>query len=188
MSQIVLSGKFDVSDALNWLQACVNDVPQAEAETNIYYKSTLLSTYFALKISDGSIQIRSDNFSTLAILKDSVMTEASNRKVAITLSEPELDFTSIGRVLDILHPLVQEQYDVASRYQLIDALKEVVAGEEDTSFLSEEYREILKDAEAIKKRFEDQPRRLGYLWSVIADLFGDTSKIKGRHNVGDQLR
>lgn len=139
-------------------------------------------------MSDGSIQIRSDNFSTLAILKDSITAEASNRKVTISLGEPELDYSSIGRVLDVLHPLVQEQYDVASRYQLIDALKEVVAGEEDTSFLSEEYREILRDAEAIKRRFEEQPRRLGYLWSVIADLFGDASKIKGRHNVGDQLR
>lgn len=29
---------------------------------------------------------------------------------------------------------------------------------------------------------------LGYLWSVIADLFGDASKIKGKHNVGQQLR
>lgn len=27
MSQIVLQGKFDISDALLWLQSCVNDVP-----------------------------------------------------------------------------------------------------------------------------------------------------------------
>jgi hypothetical protein len=36
--------------------------------------------------------------------------------------------------------------------------------------------------------FDEQPRVLGFLWSVIADLFGDASKIKGRHNVSGQLK
>ena len=61
-------------------------------------------------------------------------------------------------------------------------------GEEDTSFLSPEYREILRDAESIKQRHEEQPRMLSYLWTVIADLYGDSAKINGRHNVTDQLR
>ena len=29
---------------------------------------------------------------------------------------------------------------------------------------------------------------LAYLWTVIADLYGDSAKINGRHNVSDQLR
>ena len=29
---------------------------------------------------------------------------------------------------------------------------------------------------------------LAYLWTVIADLYGDTAKINGRHNVSEQLR
>ena len=58
-------------------------------------------------------------------------------------------------------------------------------GEDDTSFLSPEYKEILKEAEAIKQLYADQPRMLAYLWSVIADLYGDSAKINGRHNVSD---
>ena len=46
--------------------------------------------------------------------------------------------------------MVQQQYEIAKKYQLIDGLKELVMGEEDTAFLSVEYKEILKDAEAIK--------------------------------------
>ncbi len=63
-----------------------------------------------------------------------------------------------------------------------------MAGEEDTSFLSQEYRDILKDAENITARHNEQPKMLAFLWSIIADLFGDASKIKGRHNVGAQLK
>ena len=29
---------------------------------------------------------------------------------------------------------------------------------------------------------------LAYLWTVIADLYGDSAKINGRHNVSEQLR
>ena len=58
-------------------------------------------------------------------------------------------------------------------------------GEEDTSFLSPEYKEILRDADQIKSQFQEQPRMLAYLWTVIADLYGDSAKINGRHNVSD---
>ncbi len=32
-----------------------------------------------------------------------------------------------------------------------------------------------------------QPRKLTYLWGIIADLYMDTAKIKGHHNVGPKM-
>jgi hypothetical protein len=32
-----------------------------------------------------------------------------------------------------------------------------------------------------------QPRKLTYLWGIIADLYTDTAKIKGRHNVAGKM-
>lgn len=29
---------------------------------------------------------------------------------------------------------------------------------------------------------------LSYLWTVLTDLYGDVSKIQGRHNVTDQIK
>ena len=29
---------------------------------------------------------------------------------------------------------------------------------------------------------------LAYLWTIIADLYGDAAKINGRHNVTEQLK
>jgi len=37
----------------------------------------------------------------------------------------------VFHVLEVLHPLVQEQYEIAKKFQLIDAIKELVMGEED---------------------------------------------------------
>ena len=99
--------------------------------------------------------------------------------------QSELEQESIPHVLHILNPMVQAQYEIAKKYQLIEGLKELVMEEEDKNFLSPEYKEILRDAEKIKSQYQEQPRMLAYLWTVIADLYGDSAKINGRHNVSD---
>ena len=55
------------------------------------------------------------------------------------------------------------------------------------SFMSQEYKEILKNADTIRAQFKQQPRKLTYLWGIIADLYTDTAKIKGRHNVQGKM-
>ena len=56
-------------------------------------------------------------------------------------------------MLHILNPMVQAQYEIAKKYQLIDGLKELVMGEEDTEFLSPEYKEILRESDKIKQAY-----------------------------------
>ena len=53
--------------------------------------------------------------------------------------------------------------------------------------MSEEYKEILREAETIKTQFKNQERRLTYLWGIIADLYIDSAKIKGHHNVQSKM-
>ena len=55
------------------------------------------------------------------------------------------------------------------------------------NFMSEEYKDILKNADLIRAQFKQQPRKLTYLWGIIADLYTDTAKIKGRHNVSGKM-
>lgn len=58
-------------------------------------------------------------------------------------------------MLSLLHPLVQEQYDIAKENQLIDGLKELQVNEnEGEDILSDEYKAILKNSERIKSLFE----------------------------------
>lgn len=91
-------------------------------------------------------------------------------------------------MLSLLHPLVQEQYDIAKDNQLIDGLKELQVNEnEGEDILSDEYKAILKNSERIKSLFEQQPRKLSYLWGIIADLYVDTAKIKGFFNVQQRM-
>jgi hypothetical protein len=49
--------------------------------------------------------------------------------------------------------------------------------------MSDEFKQVLVNADDIKRQYEMQPRMLSYLWGIIADLYVDTAKIKGFSNV-----
>jgi len=117
--------------------------------------------------------------SAITIVKDQLSLDASNRKLSLDIKS-DLNEESVFHMLSILHPIISKQLDVAKKWMLIDAIKELATGEEDTSFLSAEYKEVLKDEAMIRQRYNDQPGILSYMWAVIADLYGDAAKIKGR--------
>jgi len=131
--------------------------------------------------------VRSDNLSAMTIVKDQLTIDASSKKIAIDI-KAELNEDSIPHMLSLLNPMIAKQLEVAKKWALIDAIKELVTGEEDTSFLSQEYKDILRDEATIKQRYHEQPGILSYMWTVIADLYGDAAKIKGRSNISDSLK
>ena len=51
--------------------------------------------------------------------------------------------------------------------------------ENDTSFLTEEYREILDNADTLQEAFKKQPCHLERLYGMITDLYIDRHKFKG---------
>ena len=94
---------------------------------------------------------------------------------------------SVEMNLSLIHPKVDELFKLAVNVQLIDGLKELQMQEDDLNFLSDEYKEILGNADKIKKNFESQPRKLHFLWGIICDLYSDAAIIKGIHDVSSQI-
>jgi len=94
---------------------------------------------------------------------------------------------SIEVNLSLIHPKLEEQYKLAKNVQLIDGLKELQMQEEDLTFLSAEYKEILAKSEEVKMKFKSQPRKLNFLWGIIADLYNDTAMVKGVHDVSSKM-
>lgn len=61
-------------------------------------------------------------------MKDQIMAQANYRNIQLQI-ESELVDESVYHVLEQLHPLVQEQYEIAKQSQLIDGLKELQVSE-----------------------------------------------------------
>ena len=46
----------------------------------------------------------------------------------------------------------------------------------------------MRDEAIIRQKQTEQPRFLNFMWTVIADLYGDYCKTKGRQNISDSLK
>ncbi|XP_054846504.1 Bardet-Biedl syndrome 7 protein isoform X2 [Eublepharis macularius] len=126
----------------------------------------------------GEAYFKSDNISTISILKDVLSKEATKRKINLNIS-CDINEVSVNHTLQLIHPKLEYQLMLAKKVELIDALKELQTHEGNTDFLIPEYRSIVEDAEQLLKEHEKQPASLERLYGMITDLFIDKFKFKG---------
>ncbi|XP_047143361.1 Bardet-Biedl syndrome 7 protein homolog [Hydra vulgaris] len=176
-----LTGNFSLAEVHSWIFYTLPEVPErtpAEDEVTFYFVSTFLDTQLECKYKKGQAVFRSDNVSTISILKDVLTKEATNRKINLQII-CDLNEESITNVLCRLHPKLEHQLLLAKQVQLIDGLKELQTNESDTSFMSNEYNEILNNADMLLEEFKKQPCHLERLYGMITDLYIDRHKFKG---------
>lgn len=76
LSEIVITGKFSLSEGVQWVSNCLPDVPTSHSESDegkmstFFFKSSFLGTYLICQIENGTINVKSDNFSVMTIVKD----------------------------------------------------------------------------------------------------------------------
>ena len=93
----------------------------------------------------------------------------------------DLNEDSIPNVLYRIHPKLEYQLLLAKRVQLIDGLKELETYEGNVDFLTEEYKEILENADILQNEYKKQPCHLERLYGMITDLYIDRHKFKGQN-------
>lgn len=188
LSTITLTGNFSQNDILNYISKWLPNVPKIQEEDvmTLYFRSTFIGTFLIVSLANQTWTISSNNLSALTILKGRITSEATQKSKKIDISSKIID-ESIEINLSLVHPKLEEQYKLAKNVQLIEGLKELQMQEEDLAFLSEEYKEILANSESIKEQFKLQPRKLNFLWGIIADLYNDTAVIKGVHEITSKM-
>ena len=130
--------------------------------------------------SKGSGVFKSDNISTISILKDFLTKEATKKKIQLDIS-CEVNDESVIDTLNLIHPKLESQLLLAKQVALIEPLKDLAAHEPDTEFLSPEYKHILENWTQLEGQFKRQPARLERLYGMITDLYIDHNKFKGNN-------
>jgi len=187
LSKITIRGNFTENEMNMWLSLCLVNTPQhISGENNIiYYRSLFTGSYLICEYGKGNALIKSDSITTLTIIKDSIVKSASMRKTAIDVSFNFNDECTFS-LLKLLHPKIQELYELKQKADLIETIKELklqqeqeVLGGEKTFELPEEYEMIAKNAENIAREQKSQPKKLEYIYGIIVDLFVDRAKALG---------
>ncbi|GMH58382.1 hypothetical protein TL16_g02598 [Triparma laevis f. inornata] len=189
LNVLTLRGSFSVNVAHEWMRAGVPEIPpyvesdEAKAWTfrNVFTGSILKVTY-----EKDLMRVESDNLSTLAIFKECVSRESMRRRVHVSDSV-EVKESTIPGFLGLLHNRLQHLLALSRQVDIIESLKEINNAEAgDTTWMSQEYVEILKNADAIKAEHKQRPMLMNYLAGIITDLFVDRHKLRGvdvRHRI-----
>ncbi|XP_063776321.1 Bardet-Biedl syndrome 7 protein [Pseudophryne corroboree] len=181
MNTLSLTGQFSFAEIHSWMVFCLPEVPEKTPvgeDITFYFQNTFLDTQLECSYRKGEGVFKSDNISTISILKDVLSKEATKRKINLNISY-DISEESVGHTLRMIHPKLEHQLLLAKKVQLIDALKELQVHEGNTDFLIPEYRCILEEAEKLQDEYKKQPAHLERLYGMITDLFIDKFKFKG---------
>lgn len=180
---LTLRGQFSIGEIHSWVSFCLPEVSEkvpASNSASISFISTFLDTILLCEYSKGSGVFKSDNISTISILKDFLTKEATKKRIQLDIS-CEVNDQSVVDTLHLVHPKLESQLLLAKQVALIEPLKDVAAHEADTSFLSPEYKYILDNSDSLEAMFKKQPARLERLYGMITDLYIDYNKFKGQN-------
>nr|KAF6400434.1 Bardet-Biedl syndrome 7 [Rousettus aegyptiacus] len=125
VNTLTLTGQFSFAEVHSWVVFCLPEVPEkppAGESVTFYFQNTFLDTQLESHCRKGEGVFKSDNISTISILKDVLSKEATKRKINLNISY-EINEVSVKHTLKLIHPKLEYQLLLAKKVQLIDALK-----------------------------------------------------------------
>ena len=132
---LTLRGQFTMAEVHSWVSFCLPEVSEkvpASSSASITFISTFLDTLLLCEYSKGCGVFKSDNISTISILKDFLTKEATKKKIQLDIS-CEVNDQSVVDTINLIHPKLESQLLLAKQVALIEPLKDVAAHEVEMS-------------------------------------------------------
>lgn len=88
MNTLTLKGNFSQGEMHSWITNCLPEVAErvnSSDENILVFKNVFLHTFLVCKYSKGEAEFKSDNLSTISVIKDFITKEATTRHIKIEL-------------------------------------------------------------------------------------------------------
>ncbi|KAF4519730.1 hypothetical protein B566_EDAN014257 [Ephemera danica] len=178
-NSLCLAGNFSLAEVHSWISMCLPEVPEKVPITDegvLTFTNTFLNTILHCMYTKGKAEFKSDNMSTIAILRDVLTKEATKKKIKLEIS-CEMDPRSTGHMLQLLHPQLESKRRLSRDAGMLEALRELKqCGAE----LPPKYQRVL-DEEAQLANSLKQPSQLERLTTMVTDLYMDIHKFHGNN-------
>lgn len=89
INKLKLTGAFSLAEMHSWLHYCIPEVPEkppSESEITFYFINTFLGTQLEVSYKQNEASFRSENVSTISILKDVLTKKATDKKVVLNIN------------------------------------------------------------------------------------------------------
>ncbi|XP_075234502.1 BBSome complex member BBS7-like [Lycorma delicatula] len=179
---LTLKGAFSLAEMHAWVSFCLPEVPEktpVSQHAEFTFISTFLGTMLNCSYGKGEAEFKSDNISTISILKDVLTKEATKKKIKLDIS-CNINDDSMISVINLLHPKIEFYVNLLKQVTLLEALNDVETHDNNMSgCLSAEYKQILHNQHEILAQYNKYPGYLDRLKCAVVDLYVDWFKFKG---------
>ncbi|XP_046395383.1 Bardet-Biedl syndrome 7 protein homolog isoform X2 [Ischnura elegans] len=180
---LLLMGAFSMAEIHSWIQGCLPDIPEklpTEREANYFFQSTFIDTQLQCKYSKGKAEFKSDNITTISILRDYISKEATKKNMTLEII-CDINENSANELLERINPMLTACLSLKRKLLMIDALHEILDHnpESNMDMLETEYKELLQEENEIRNEMNNYPFLLKRIHGMITDLFIDVHKFKG---------
>ncbi|KXZ55148.1 hypothetical protein GPECTOR_3g298 [Gonium pectorale] len=181
-NELLITGSFASGDVHAWVTGLLPDLPPTlppgQDGASYVFQNTLLGTQLLCRYRGGEARFVSDLVSTLGIIHEHIMREATNSKLRVNVSfNPSAQ--SLQHSVALVWPQLERQRALKKTYMMLEGLQELKMQDGDVSYLTEEYRTVLDRADKIRQEYKEQPQHLDHLVALIKDLYLDFCKLSG---------
>eukprot|EP00118_Oscarella_pearsei_P011993 m.84941 g.84941 ORF g.84941 m.84941 type:complete len:146 (+) comp36418_c0_seq13:2007-2444(+) len=97
LNVLKLGGQFSLAEIHSWVCFCLPEVPErvpSDGQVSMNFRSTFLGTQLECSYRRSDAVFKSDNVSTISIIKDVLTKEATKRKINLNISYGKTSMTS----------------------------------------------------------------------------------------------
>ncbi|XP_055599136.1 Bardet-Biedl syndrome 7 protein-like [Uranotaenia lowii] len=182
MNVLTLRGAFSLAEMHQWLILSIPEIPEKFYGTDrvrYVFRHVFLSTLLVCEYGKGEAEYKSDNISTISILKDFITKEATKKRIKLEIVT-NINEQTIPALIELIEPKILHYNKLTKDFQILQALIDLdIRNDEEFSTLSQEYQDLLKNQHAIESEFKKQPTILNRIYGILTDLYIDKFKFKG---------
>ena len=89
INKLKLTGSFSLAEMHSWLHYCIPELPEkppADNESTFYFVNTFLGTQLEITYKQNEATFKSENVSTISILKDVISKKATDKKCVLNIN------------------------------------------------------------------------------------------------------
>ncbi|XP_035903414.1 Bardet-Biedl syndrome 7 protein-like [Anopheles stephensi] len=182
MNMLTLKGPFSQAEMHNWMINSIPELPEKLYESGkvqYTFRHVFIGTMLVCEYGKGEATFRSDNISTISILKDFITKEATKKRIKLEIST-SINESTIPSLIKLIEPMILHYNKLTKDYQLAQALLDLdIRDDDEFNTLAEEYRALIRNQQSLGTEFRKQPTILNRIYGILTDLYIDKFKFKG---------
>ena len=182
LNTMVVTGSFSMARVHAWVTEVVPEVPErvpaTETEKELVFVHGMLGTHLVVRYGAGRASFASESASAIALARECV-TSAATRAGELVDIRFKLDPASIGACLELVEPRLAQQAALATRVNMLEALRELTLGEDSIAYLDADHKDTLAAAEELQAHHANAGHVLRFLKDIVRRLNADWNVLRG---------